>query len=321
MFDILEKIAFYRKRFGIPVFFLIMGIILLSMALTPSMEEIHTYQNGEIIATEIVEIPQNKGFFYGALFFLFASIIWVLYMFGVIKSFIGYAVVAVMAGLSAYILYTDYRVVQDQVAYDNDYEIRDLDIKARMGDIKAAELAFKEARGVYTNSMDELIEFVKTGKKMKILKKGKIPERKISVEERDYLYGDNRPIDKLMTEVEATALSKAPFPVEGLDPEFKRDTNFIDVMDAIFTDEKYVTNREKIGASLPFHPDSLRYVPHTKNLVVIDTGSVNKGELVAPTLYIEMTHPMPKAMGKDGSVIYSIGAVDDNHLRESWKDK
>lgn len=320
MFDVLDKVAFYGKRFLLPTIFLIAGIVLLQMALVPAVEEIHTYSNGEIVDTEYVNIPQSKAFLYGALFFLIASVIWIIYLFGIIRSFIGYAVIAIMAVLSVVILYWDYKVVQDQVAHDAAYETRETDIIARMNDIKAAQLAFKEAKGVYTNSMDELIDFVKTGKKMKILKQGKIPERKITPEERDYLYNDNRPIDKLMTEVEATALSKAPFPVENLDPNFKRDTSFVPVMEAIFTDEKYVTNRQKADPSLAFHPDSLRYVPYSKNLVVLDTAFIDKGEgIKAPALYFEMTHPMSKKMGKEVYEKYSIGSLTSNQLNESWK--
>lgn len=324
MFDILDKIAFYGKRFLLPVVFLVTGIILLYIALTPNVVEILTYKDGVVVedATEYYEVYQNKGFLYASLFFLMAALIWFLYLFGIVKSFIGYALILIMAVVSVGILYYDYKIVQDQVTYETNYDIRDRDIKARMGDLKAAELAYKESKGTYTNSMDDLIEFVKTGTKMKILKQGSIPERKITPEERDYLYGDNRPLDKLMTEVEATALSKAPFPVEGLDPDFKRDTNFVPVMEAIFTDEKYVTNRDKIGATYDFHPDSLRYVPFTRNLVVLDTASIEKeGGIKAPTLYIEMTHPMPKEIGKDESIKYTIGSTTSVQLNESWKDK
>lgn len=324
MFDLLDKIGFYGKRFLLPVVFLVTGIILLYMALTPTVTEILTYRDGVVVPelTEYYEVHQNKGFLYGSLFFIMASVIWFLYLFGIVKSFIGYGLILIMLVISVGVLYFDYKIVDDQVKYEASYEMHDKDIKARMGDLKAAELAYKEANGTYTDSMDDLIDFVKTGKKMKILKKGKIPERKITPEERAYLYGDNRPLDKLMTEVEATALSKAPFAIEGLDPEFKRDTNFIPVMEAIFTDEKYVTNRDKIGATFGFHADSLRYVPYTTELVKLDTGSIEKdGGVVAPTLYIEMIHPMPKEIGKEESVKYTIGSTTSVQLNESWKDK
>jgi hypothetical protein len=261
---------------------------------------------------------------YAALFFIFASVVWFLYLLGIIKTTISYVVLAVMAVISAGLLYSNYTLIEKKLSFDAAFETRDLDIQARMGDIKVAQQAYKEMHGTYTNNFDDLINFVKTGKKMKIFKKGSIPERKITVEERAYIYGpkDKRPLDNLMTEVEATVLARGP--LGKADPElvgFVRDTNFVPVMEAIFKEEKYVTNREKIGASLSFYADSLRYVPHTKNLVDLDTGSVLRGDLRVSTLMIKMEHPMQVVndKGETESVFYTIGDVNENHLRESWK--
>lgn len=313
-FDLWNTVKYYIGRFFWPALFLIVGFILLKMSLIPNMEELN---NGTII-----EVKQNPGFRIAAFFFLIAGVVWFLYLFGLIKSFIGYAVMGIMVVLSGILIYSDYKNIKDTVDFNAACEVRDLDIKARMGDIKAAELAYKEMNGSYTNSMDDLIRFVKSGEKMKIQKVGKVPERKITPEERDYLYDDNRPIDKLMTETEAFALSKSPlintFPTDQL-AGFKRDTIFVPVMDAIFLDEKYTINRDKIGASIDFYADSLKYVPHSKLEVKLDTASIIKGEIRVATLYIEMAHPLNDQL-KD-PVMYSIGAIDDNHLRESWKSE
>ena len=297
-------------NFLIPTVFLIIGLVLLKMALVPDMVELN---NGEMKA-----VTQNSGFLYASLFFLFASVIWFLYLFGIIKSAIGYGVMAVLAICGVFLIYADYTNIKKTVDFNSAFEERDLEIKTRLDDIKQAQLAFKEMNGTYTNSMDELISFVKNGKKMKILKKGSIPERKITVEERDYLYGDDRPIDKLMTEIEAAAISKSPLAGPDL-AGFKRDTNYVPVMDAIFLDEKRLSSRSKIGGKIKFHPDSMRYVPFTQNLVVMQTDSIVRGEVSYPTLYIEMAHPLSHEL--EDSVFYSIGALDDNNLRESWKEK
>ncbi len=312
IFEVLGTIGYYAKRYFWPTVFLIVGLFLLKMAVVPVNEVL---ADGSTYA-----VKQSSGFLYASLFFLLASVVWFLYLLEIVKTVVGYAVMAVLGVCSLYLIYTDYTTIKSKVDLDAAYELRDLDIRARMDDLKQAELAYKEMNGTYTDSMDELIDFVKNGKKMKILKEGSIPERKITVEERDYLYNDDRPIDKLMTEVEAAALAKSPFAANDTTGliGFIRDTNFVAVMDAIFLDEKRIAARDKIGASLDFNVDSLRYVPHSKIPVSLKVGMIEKSETVkVSTVLIEMVHPMSGEL-KD-SVFYSIGSLTDNHLRESWK--
>lgn len=319
-FSFLDKVKYYVGRYMWPTIFLIVGLILLKMALVPTEQVLNSSTVAEdgTVVYDTVELTQNSGFLYASLFFLAASLVWFLYLLDLVKSFVGVGLLIAMIVCSAIVIYMDYTNVKETVEFRNDVELHDLDIKARMDDIKEAELAYKEFNGHYTDSFDELIDFVKHGKKMKIYKRGSIPERKISTEERDYLYGDNRPIDNLMTELEATLLANSENPPGDL-LEFKRDTNYVNVMDAIFLDTTRVAARGKIGASLDFHPDSLRYVPHTKNKVRLDTSSTVINEVVIPTLYIEMSHPLNEKLGDD-SLTYSIGDLNSNTLRESWKD-
>jgi hypothetical protein len=304
VFNFIDNAKFQFGRFFLALGFLICGIILLKIALVP--EEV-LLNNGEMLP-----VKQSPLFLYGALFFIVGSVIWFLYLFGLINTIIGYAIMFGMAGSSVYLLYRDYKTVNDDVQYLAEYKKMNDDIIARMNDIKEAEVAFKEYNRYYTNNMDSLIYFVKTGKKMSVPNIGSLPERRITAEERDYIYGDNRPIDKLMTEQEAHALAKSPNPPADL-LNFKRDTIYLSVLDAIFYDDKFVERRSKLGDNLmDFHPDSLRYVPYTQNLVQLDTNSVMKGEIRVPTLRILMIHPM------DPEKQYQIGDLNDNHLRDNW---
>ncbi|MFT5822805.1 MAG: hypothetical protein ACI8ZM_004062 [Crocinitomix sp.] len=315
IFEILEKVGYYGKRYLLPTIFLVIGLYLLKMAVIPV---------DEVLADKSVyTVEQSSGFLYASLFFLLASIVWFLYLLEIVQTTVGYAIMGVLVICSIYLIVTDISTIKTKVDFDSASDLRNLDIRARMDDLKQAELAYKEMHGVYTASMDNLIEFVKTGKKMKIMKEGSIPERKISVEEREYLYQDDRPIDKLMTEIEAAALAKSPFAstdTTGLDV-FVRDTSFIPVMEAIFLDEKRIITRDKFGASLDFYVDSLRYVPHSKIPVKLSVGSIVKGEsLKVSTVLIEMYHPMSGDKGMEDTLFYSIGSLTENHLRESWKD-
>jgi hypothetical protein len=304
VFNFIDNAKFQFGRFFLALGFLICGIILLKIALVP--EEV-LLNNGEMLP-----VKQSPLFLYGAIFFIVGSVIWFLYLFGVINTLIGYVIMFVMAGSSVYLLYRDYKTVNDDVQYLAEYKKMNDDIIARMNDIKEAEVAFKEYNKYFTNNMDSLIHFVKTGKKMSVPNIGSLPERRITPEERDYIYGDNRPIDKLMTEQEAHALAKSPNPPADL-LNFKRDTIYLSVLDAIFYDEKFIERRSKLGDNLmDFHPDSLRYVPYTQTMVQLDTNSVMKGEIRVPTLRILMVHPM------DPEKKYQIGDLNDNHLRDNW---
>lgn len=302
VFDTIDDIKFQIGRFLWPTLFLVAGLYLLYFAMTPEMLKL---SDGTL-----QPFRQSPLFLYGAIFFIVGSVVWYLYLFGLIKSIIGYVVLTVMLGASAYLLYIDYKIIDDDVKYIERYEKINNDIIARMIDIKTAQIAFKEYNRYYTNNLDSLIHFVKTGKKLTVPNIGSLPERKITPEERDYIYKDNRPIDKLMTEQEANILAKMPNPPADL-VGFSRDTVYKDVLTAVF-DQKYLKNRDKAEPSLGFHPDSLKYVPHTSVLVTMDTASVQKGEIKVPTLMIKMVHPMNEKK------VYQIGDLYDNHLRDNW---
>lgn len=301
--SLLDSVKYQFGRFLWPTLFLALGLYLLKMALVPEVLELN---NGKPL-----EVKQSPLFLYGAIFFVLGSVVWYLYLFGIIRTIAGYGVMAVMLAASAYLLYNDYKTVDNDVQHMKRFAMIDNDIKARMYDLKAAESAFKEYNKYYTNNLDTLIYFVKNGKKMSVPNIGKLPERRITPEERDYIYHDNRPIDKLMTEQEANALAHSPNPPADL-IGFSRDTVYLPVLDAIFYDKKYVTNRKKLDASLDFHPDSLKYIPHTSMLVTLDTSSVQKGDIKVPTIMIQMKHPM------DSMKIYQIGDLYENHLRDNW---
>jgi len=234
------------------------------------------------------------------------------FLFGLINRMIGYVIMAVMAVGSAMLLYQDYMTVKRDVDYNTQYDEMDLEIKARMGDIKAAEVAYKDFYEHYTNDFDSLIYFVKHGSKKGLVSKGTLPERSITPEERDYIYHDNRPIDKLMTEEEAHCLAHSPNPPSDL-IGFARDTVLKPVLESVFQTERYLETRSKISENLiPFHPDSLPHVPYSSLMATLDTGSVMKGEITVPTLMIKMGHPM------DSAKWYIIGDVNDNNLRDNW---
>lgn len=303
-FDTIDNVKYQFGRFFWPSIFFIVGLVLLKIALVPAEVVLN---NDELLLVE-----QSKFFLYGAIFFVIGSVVWFLYLFGVVKTFLGYAIMVLMLVASAFLLYNDYATVDNDVKYIERFDKIERDIKARMLDIKSAQSAYKEYNRHFTNNIDSLIYFVKTGKKMSVPNKGSLPDRQITPEERDYIYGDNRPIDKLMNEREANKLAHSPNPPADL-KGFSRDTIYLPVLDAIFYDERYIEKRAKSEATIGFHPDSMRYVPYSGGvLVTMDTSSVTKGEIRVPALMIKMVHPMDKEK------VYQIGDLNDNHLRDNW---
>ena len=305
--DKVDDFFYQVKKFLLPTLFLIIGCVLLYQALTP---DIVTLNNDEQL-----EVYQGPLFLYSALIFIVVSVIWFLYIFNLIKSIVGYGIMALMLIGAGVVLYKDYQTVKEEVVFKNRYEKIEKEIFTRMQDIEAAEIAFKQSIGTYTDNMDDLIKFVKEGKTMDVIKVGALPARTITPEERDMIYGDNRPIDNLMNEFEAAYIARQQG--DTIDGHvFKRDTVYVPVLDAIFYSDNYLDARGKIGGQIAFHPDSLRYVPYSKEEVELDTASVTKGDLKVPTLLIKMTHPMEDPI--DGRVAYMIGSLEENHLRKSW---
>lgn len=306
-FDKIDDVFYYIKRYLLPTLFLIIGLYLLRLGLATYKMELN---NGEWLVYK-----QDSKFLIAAVLFMTVSIVWFLYLMDVIKPMVGYIIMGAMFIGSAAVLYFDYQTVEKEVVFREKYQEREIEMQTRMMDIKAAEVAYREANGTYTNSFEDLISFVNNGTKMDIMKIGSIPDRKITPEERDLIYGDKRAIDFNMTEEEAWLLSKSdvvPADLTG----FVRDTNFIPVMDALFNSKRYIKERRKLGGQLEFNADSLQYVPFSKNLATLDTASITKGDLKVPTLLIKMTHPMEHPT--DGFVDFTIGAKDDNHLKDNW---
>ncbi len=304
LFDFLDDAKYQVNRFIAPVIFLIAGLFLLKLALVPEVAQLN--------AEETFDVIQNKTFFIASLLFMLGAVLWFLFIFDIIKSIVGYIIMGLMAITSCIVLYMDWTTIQTDVEYIQQYDEMDLEIKVRINDIKSAEVAYKEFYGHYTNNFDTLALFVKTGFKKDKESSGVLPERRITEEERNLIYGDNRAIDNLMSDIEAHCLAKMDNHAADLDG-FKRDTVYLPVMDAIFNSDRYNEARSKMGDNLiAFHPDSMRYVPYSSLVATLDTASVMKGEITVSTLMIRMYHPM------DSTLMYQIGDTTDNHLRENW---
>jgi hypothetical protein len=313
--DSLDNAKHSLNKFIGPVITIIVGLYLFSKTIIP-VEVIQPNPNGEDFVHKVVQEPM---FGYAGLFFILVGAVWLLYIFNILKSIVGISVVTILTALSVFILNKDYSIVKEDVEYQNKKDKYQREIKGRISDVKIAEIEFKKENGVYTNNANALIDFVKNGKTISYDRSGVTPPRAITTDERTFLYGknDNRALDNNMSDIQAKAISKWVDSPDSTKTEFsgyKRDTVYVSVLETVFHSNSYKESRNK-NLELEFHPDSLKFIPYSGQLITLDTASITRGELFIPTLLIQVIHP---AFLKD---TLQVGDLESNSLKDNWSLK
>ncbi|MFK8038600.1 MAG: hypothetical protein AB8B74_09955 [Crocinitomicaceae bacterium] len=305
----LNKLKYESGRFIMPALSIILGIYFYVKSVAPTQVS-QFNPNGDPI---IHEYTQGNGFKIAALFFIIVGIIWILYVLNVLKSYIGIGIGIVSIALAVWLLNKDYQIIKKDVDYINKKNMIYKEIKSRLNDLKIAQTEYKNEYGVYTNNMDSLIDYIKTGKTIKFVRKGTLPVRVLTREEADFIYGKKarKALDFNITDSEAKALlSMDPVPADLT--EIVRDTVYVPVLESVFNESSYLEQRKKKGITYAFHPDSLRLIPFSVNPVLMDTSSVSRGDLKVPTLLIQMPH------GINPLDTLKIGDTTDNSLKDNW---
>lgn len=152
------------------------------------------------------------------------------------KTVINLVLAACVIGL----IYVCYGSIMGPINFEKEKSLREKAIIARLIDIRKAEVEYRAANGVYTDSFDVLINFVKTAKLPMVLKIGNLTDEQLN---------------NGMTEKKAVAIvEKAKRTGDWKEAEaaglknFRRDTMWVSVMDTIFPKG--------------FNPDSLPFVPY-----------------------------------------------------------
>ena len=112
------------------------------------------------------------------------------------------------------------------IKFNEEKFFREKVVIARLADIRRAQVEYRTAKGVYTNSFDTLIAFVRQGKAPIILKEGSLTDKQLEAG---------------LTEKEAVR--------QGI---IKRDTTYVSILESLF------------GKNYPI--DSIRYVPFSNPL-------------------------------------------------------
>ena len=161
------------------------------------------------------------------------------------------------------------RSILNPIEFEKEKSVRDKAVIARLVDIRKAQIAYKESKGVYTSSFDTLLNFVKNDQVMRISKKGELTDQQL---------------EKGMTEEIALNLTEEEAPKYGIEDyyafkeNFRRDTSYISVLESVF------------GAG--YNVDSLAYVPYTAGQKFeMETGeNTTKSGIVIPLFEARTTY-------------------------------
>ncbi len=288
------------KKFSVPVLFFVFGITLLVIG---------------------IRSKQDSMFMMASVLMFTAGLLSVLYSTGKIKPRVLY-ILGFIAGAAALVtVFLSYKSVRDTAIYNENYAQCKSEAIQNLTDIRFAQKAYAEKHGTYANTWEELVEFIKTGTVPYVVSEGIVPARKLTVEESKYIYKDNRPIDNLMTEVEAYKLSKSTMVPEDLEG-FRRDTIEVSLLKTKFLNKSYTDSRMKAGFG-KFYADSLPYIPFTKGKEKwkLETkDSVQMGDDYYPAIRVSGEIPYSKIQGTANEKL-SFGKLTSNETAGSWEDE
>lgn len=296
------KIGLLIKKFSVPALLLILGLIMVFVGITSE---------------------QDMTFKLAAIMMLLAGLISLLYSTGKLnpKMIVLTGVVCGIVAVATF--YLSGKSVIDTTIYEKNYEKCRLLAIQNLEDIRYVQKAYMEKNGKYIDNWDEFVNYTKTGTVPKVVSKGIVPDTFITPEERDYIYGDNRPIDEKMNEIEAYKLSKWPEGprYERMFGSFIRDTIEITFAESKFNTKSYKRSREVMGFN-PFSVDSLPYIPFTGaremwSLEVKD--SIMMGETKFPAIRVEGAIPFAKTQGEKNEKL-SFGSLETNETSGSWEE-
>ena len=169
------------------------------------------------------------------------------------KKLVNIVLVLCVAGLG----YICVGSIMGSINFGKERALREKEIIARLIDIRTAQLAFRDQnKGEYTDSFDELIEFVKNGKMPFIMKVGELTDKQLedglTESKAAKLIEDARRAkpavaQKKWKEVEKAGLVRLNKKGEVEEYLFSRDTFWVAAIDTLYPKG--------------FNADSLRYVP------------------------------------------------------------
>lgn len=285
------------KKYSVPVLLLVLGITLL-----------------------VVGITKNQGsmFMLSSVLMFIAGGLSLLYSSGKMKTML-LVVFGVLAGVAGLVmLFISWGEVSTEIEVQNRNDLLTKTAKQNLEDVIYIQKEYVDKNGIYAGTWDELTDFVKNGTVDYVYVEGSVPGRKLTREESDYLYNDNRALDFNMTELEAYRLSKwAEHPNSSEFNGFRRDTVQVSLYESKFQSRSYLEARKLSGVGT-FYPDSLRYIPMTKGkeewTLETNDSLMTADSTFAPAIKVNGTLPFIKEEMSFGSL------TTPNELSGSWEN-
>lgn len=163
-----------------------------------------------------------------------------------------------------------YRSIMDPIEFEEERDLREKQIIARLIDIKKAQLEYRSGnKGAYTDNFDTLITFIKTAKMPVVFKVGELNDEQL---ERGLT--EQKALDMI---AKAQKTNKwGDVDKEGL-RNFRRDTTWVSVLDSVFGKNYAI--------------DSIRYVPFGGGEQFIMATSCDTTKAGAPQWLFEARTP------------------------------
>lgn len=144
----------------------------------------------------------------------------------------------VVLGIAALaMLFICYRSIADQQDFEAEVKQREVDVKARLIEIRKAQEAYKEQHSEYCGNWDSLIAFIKEGQLPIVVKQGVLTEEQM---------------EKGLTESKAAAIvnrgNVAEIAANGLQ-DFRRDTTWVSLIDSLYPAD--------------YNVEDIRYIPNS----------------------------------------------------------
>ena len=302
----MQNFSVLLKKYSVPFLFSALGIVLIVVSLV-------TEQPFEFILASII--------------ILICSVFLFLTVSGSVSNKITNMIGGVSLVLAAYAFYTALSSVGSSIQHNNDYALmKGLAIR-NLKDVQTAQKEYEKKYGVFAADWNTIINFIENDSIADIVRKGSVPNRKITEKERDYLiqfglYKKGQAIDNKMTDLEAYYLSKSDICPPEL-ATFKRDTVMVSFMETTFTKNRgYLTEREQNNYG-EFKAKKLRYIPFTNDKVEwnIDTVMKPSGTDTVCFFRLEGILPIPENEGAKADEIMALGSLLEFNLSGSWEDE
>jgi len=211
------------------------------------------------------------------------------------------------------LLYLSYFEVFGTMSYQKNYKMCKELSRQNLTDVITAQKAYFKQYKKYAGDWDTIIRFIETANIDEIVREGNLPARSITPAERNFIYGDNRPIDNNMNEFEAYKLSKSKICPADL-KDFKIDTFKVSFIKSHFTENRSYMKKRLDNKFGEFNPKALRYIPYTDKMEwTIKTKQIFVEKDSISTLRVEGFIPFNKEL-------FYFGNLEINDLSGSWEE-